>query len=78
MLNKIVICLTSFAVAISLYSIPTFAASVPEAKPDQGLVVFYRSKSAKGAAVRFQIMESGGISTGTLTCVASEHPGPLS
>ncbi len=57
----------SLAVAISLYSIPAFAASVPEAKPDQGLVVFYRSKRAKGAAIRFQITESGGVSTGTLT-----------
>jgi hypothetical protein len=54
-------------VAISLYSIPAFAASVPEAKPDQALIVFYRSKSAKGSGVRFQIRESGGISTGTLT-----------
>jgi hypothetical protein len=57
----------SLAVAISLYSIPAFAASVPEAKPDQGLVVFFRSKSAKGAAMRFQITESGGASPGTLT-----------
>ena len=66
MLKKIIVCIISLALAISLYSIPAFAASVPEAKPDQGLVVFYRSKSAKGAAIRLQIMESGGISTGTL------------
>jgi hypothetical protein len=67
MLKKIVICLTSLVVAINLYSIPAFAVNVPEAKPDQGLLVFYRSKSAKGAAIRFQIMESSGVSTGTLT-----------
>ena len=67
MLQKIIVYLISFAVTISLFSIPAFAASMPEAKPDQGLVVFYRSKSAKGAAIRLQVMESGGISTGTLT-----------
>jgi hypothetical protein len=67
MLQKIIVYLISLAVTISLFSIPAFAASMPEAKPDQGLVVFYRSKSAKGAAIRLQIMESGGISTGTLT-----------
>jgi hypothetical protein len=67
MLQKIIVYLISLTVVISLYSIPAYAASVPEAKPDQGLVVFYRSKSAKGAAVRFQISESGGVSTGNLT-----------
>jgi len=67
MLKKMIICLTSLAVAISLYSIPAYAASVPEAKPDQGLVVFYRSKSFGGAAIPFHITESGGVSTGTLT-----------
>jgi hypothetical protein len=67
MLQKMIVYLMPLAVVISLYSIPTYAASVPEAKPDQGLVVFYRSKSAKGAAVRFQVSESGGVSTGNLT-----------
>jgi hypothetical protein len=65
--KKIIVCLISLAVSISLQSMPAFAASLPEAKPDKGLVVFYRLKRAKGAAIRFQITESGGVSTGTLT-----------
>jgi hypothetical protein len=67
MLKKINVCLILLAVGISLPFMPSFAASLPESKPDQGLVVFYRSKSFKGAAIRFQITESGGISVGNLS-----------
>ena len=67
MLKSIHVCLISLAMLINLYSIPLFAASLPESKSDKGLVVFYRSKSVRGAAIRFQVMESGGILSGTLT-----------
>jgi len=40
---------------------------VPTAKPDKGLVVFYRAKKAKGAAMRFQISDSSGLSVGNLS-----------
>ena len=37
------------------FSANTWAASVPEAKPDQGLVVFYRKNLFAGKAIRFNI-----------------------
>jgi len=66
MLKYIHICLISLAVLVNLYPLPVIAAELPESRPDKGLVVFYRSKNFKGSAIRFQITESGGISTGTL------------
>lgn len=66
MLKKIIICLISLATSISLYSAPVFAASLPEVKPDKGLVVFYRLKSMKGAAVHMLVNSSDGAA-GNLT-----------
>ena len=43
------------------------SATVPAAKPDQGLVVFYRVKKAKGKAMRFQISDSSARSIGNLS-----------
>ena len=39
---------------------PTTAASVPQAQPDKGLVVFYRNKSMKGSAIHMLIQSSEG------------------
>jgi hypothetical protein len=66
MLNRIIICLVSLSVSISLYSTPAVSASLPEVKPDKGLVVFYRSKSMKGAAIHMLIKSSDGAA-GNLT-----------
>ena len=49
---------------------PVSAASIPQAQPDKGLVVFFRAKKAKGSALRFQISdgtgkELGGLANGT-------------
>ncbi len=66
MLKKIIICLILLATSISLYSTSAFAASLPEVKSDKGLVVFYRSKSLKGAAIHMLINSSDGAS-GNLT-----------
>lgn len=49
---------------------PVSAASIPEAQPDKGLVVFFREKKAKGSALRFQISDGtgkalGGLANGT-------------
>ena len=66
MLRKIVICLVSLAISISLYSLPVFAASLPEVQSDKGLVVFYRSKTMKGAAVHMLVRTSEGAA-GNLT-----------
>ena len=66
MLKRILICLISLATSTSLYSTHAFAASLPEVKPDKGLVVFYRSKSMKGAAVHMLVKSSDGA-VGNLT-----------
>jgi len=49
------------------FSSPAFSADVPEAKPDKGLVVFYRERQAKGAALRFQISDDSGQAIGSLS-----------
>lgn len=41
--------------AMTTFSANAWAASVPEAKPDKGLVVFYRKNLMKGKAIRFNI-----------------------
>jgi hypothetical protein len=46
---------------------PVWSATVPSAKPDKGLVVFYRLKKAKGAAIRFEINDAGAKSLGNLS-----------
>ncbi len=56
-----------------LLIVPTFAASIPEAQADKGLVVFYRSKKAKGSAMRFQISDGGGVSIGNLSNGSTFH-----
>ena len=52
---------------VMLPSGQALSATVPTAKPDKGLVVFYRHKKAKGKAIRFQITDSSGMSVGTLS-----------
>ena len=46
--------------ALSVYSTPAFTASLPTAKSDQGLVIFYRVSAFKGKAVRFNVNHAGG------------------
>ena len=65
-LNKRITCLISLVVSIGLYSTPSYAASLPEIKSDKGLVVFYRSKSMKGAAIHMLVNSSDGAA-GNLT-----------
>ena len=52
---------------------PVFAASIPQAQPDKGLVVFFRAKKAKGAALRFQISDGTGKSIGDLSNGSTFH-----
>ena len=66
MMKRIVICLISIAMSLSLFSSHAFAASLPEVKSDKGLVVFYRSKTMKGAAVHLLVRTSDGAA-GNLT-----------
>ncbi len=66
-ITKLHLLLISFAIALSTFSATAPAADVPEAKPDQGLIVFYRIKRAKGAAMRFQITANNGASVGDLS-----------
>lgn len=59
------LCAVTFILKASIQ--PVWPASVPSAKPDQGLVVFYRLKKAKGAAIRFEITDSNAKSIGNLS-----------
>ena len=52
---------------------PVFAASIPQAQPDKALVVFFRAKKAKGAALRFQISDGTGKALGDLSNGSTFH-----
>ena len=47
-----------FVLLLGLPGLPAVAAELPEARADKGLVVFYRTKRATGAAIRMQITTS--------------------
>ena len=57
--------LVCFSVLVGSLSPPTSAAEVPQADPDNALVVFYRVKAFKGGAIRFNVHSSEGL-IGTL------------
>jgi hypothetical protein len=59
--------LVTLVIALTGFSPPVFTASIPAAKPDKGLVVFYRPSRAKGAAIRFEIFDVAHGSLGQLT-----------
>ena len=63
--------MSAFLCAVTLILLvsvqPAWPASVPSTKPDKGLVVFYRLKKAKGAAIRFEITDASAKSLGNLS-----------
>ena len=67
MVTKLPLFLVSFAIALSTFTTTAPAAEVPEAKSDQGLIVFYRARRAKGSGMRFEITTNGGVSVGALS-----------
>jgi len=54
---------------------------LPEARPDQGLVVFFRPKEFKGSALRFEIRDGSGRTVAPLANGTVIHefvePGPI-
>ena len=60
MRKKIFTCLLALCVSMGLSPVSVIAASLPEIKPDMGLVVFYRNSSFKGGAVHLNIRSSDG------------------
>ena len=54
-------------IVLSGFSLPAFSADLPAVKPDKGLIVFYRVKKMKGAAIRFEINDSSKGSIGFLS-----------
>jgi len=48
-------------VAMSTWATPALTAEIPQAKPDKGLVIFYRLSSFKGSAIRFNLNHSEGL-----------------
>lgn len=65
--KKPYIFLISIVVALSSFSTPAVTATLPEAKPDKGMVVFYRISKMRGAAIRFEITDSAKGSIGSLS-----------
>jgi hypothetical protein len=65
------LCAVMFVLTASVQ--PVWPASVPAAKPDKGLVVFYRLKKAKGAAIRFEITDASAKSLGNLSNGSMVH-----
>ena len=54
-----------FSIIVGFLSVPSLAAEVPQADSDKALVVFYRVKSFKGGAIRFNVQYPEGT-IGTL------------
>jgi len=69
----LVVVLSVFALLATMSFSPVFAASIPQAQPDKALVVFFRAKKAKGAALRFQISDGTGKSLGDLSNGSTFH-----
>ena len=53
-------CLVSFLTGVFLWPSITLAVNLPEVKPDQGLVIFYRLSGFKGKAIRFNLNDAEG------------------
>ena len=53
--------LVLLVVAMSAWTAPALTAEIPQAKPDKGLVIFYRLSSFKGSAIRFNLNHSSGL-----------------
>jgi len=52
---KILFGIVSLLVITSTFPVYVFAANLPEAKADKGLVIFYRLSGFKGKAIRFNL-----------------------
>ncbi len=52
--------LVPVATALVSFSLPAMPASIPEASPDKGLVVFYRQRRMAGAAITFSVDHAQG------------------
>jgi len=74
MKNKsLVVVLSVFSLLTAMGLSPVLAASIPQAQPDKGLMVFFRAKKAKGAALRFQISDGTGKFLGDLSNGSTFH-----
>lgn len=65
--RSMLVCLYALTLVFVVSAQPVWPASVPSTKPDKGLVVFYRLKKAKGAAIRFEITDASAKSIGNLS-----------
>ena len=60
-----IILVVCFSIIVGSLSVPSSAAEVPQADSDKAQVVFYRVKSFKGGAIRFNVQYPEGL-IGTL------------
>lgn len=58
--KKIKTFLVLLIAAMSAWTTSALTADIPQAKPDKGLVIFYRVSSFKGGAIRFNLNHSEG------------------
>ena len=58
--NKTIAFLALTVVSMHAWVNPVWPVEIPEAKPDQGLVIFYRLSSFKGGAIRFNVNHATG------------------
>jgi hydrogenase-4 membrane subunit HyfE len=59
--------LFTLVVVLCAFSTTALSGNLPETKPDNGLVIFYRISRMKGAAMRFEIRDSAKGSIGFLS-----------
>lgn len=65
--TRLCCCFLALLVALTACATSSGTVSLPEVKPDMGLVVFYRQANMKGRAIRFEISDSAKGSIGYLS-----------
>jgi hypothetical protein len=58
--HTLTLILASVVAALAIFPVPAVPATIPEADPEKGLVVFYRPKKMGGSAIRFNVNHSEG------------------
>ncbi len=78
-MNKANLIIVLLFTAMTTWATPTLSAEIPEAKPDKGLIMFYRLSKLSGKAISFSVDHADGA-IGTLTSGAVLYkyfePGP--
>ena len=63
--HALTLILASIVAALAIFPVPAVPATIPEADPEKGLVVFYRPRKMTGAAIPVNVHHADGV-VGTL------------